>query len=135
MKLPRTLSDISWILSYSQIKGHRTRYVNCEKSFQNDDSIYFYPGTAKLRGCESISHVPPALNKLLDRGIGYCNESVVFEDDGLNGTIGISSLEHQIDTLVTKYGSKFILAIVQSTSTWALITHLDAFYQQDSYSG
>ncbi|KAI9283748.1 hypothetical protein BC943DRAFT_268563, partial [Umbelopsis sp. AD052] len=31
-----------------------------------------------------------------------------------------------------KYGSKFVLAIVQSQSSWALITHLDAFYQRDS---
>jgi hypothetical protein len=31
-----------------------------------------------------------------------------------------------------KYSSKLVLAIVQSNSSWALITHLDAFYQQDS---
>jgi hypothetical protein len=68
----------------------------------------------------------------LSQEIGYRNDSVVFEEDDIYGTIGILHSEHRMDAIVTKYGSKFILAIVQSASTWALITHLDAFYQQDS---
>lgn len=57
---------------------------------------------------------------------------MVFEEDDVNGNIGISELECRIDAIVRKYGSKFILAIVRSSSTWALITHLDVFYQQNS---
>jgi hypothetical protein len=86
----------------------------------------------ETRDSESITHFPPALCKLLNGEVGYHNETVVFEDDMINGSIGISASETQIDNMVTKYSSKFVMAIVQSTSNWALITHLDAFYQQDS---
>ncbi|CAO3684306.1 unnamed protein product [Umbelopsis ramanniana] len=89
-------------------------------------------GTAKLRGSGSIPHIPLSLNKLLKRDMAYCDESVVFEEDHINGTIGTSAAQDHIDALMMKYSSKFVLAIVQSTSSWALITHLDAFYQQDS---
>lgn len=72
------------------------------------------------------------MNKLLTTDIRYCDESATFEEDDIYGTIGNAELEHRVDAVVTKYSSKFVLAIVQSQSTWALITHLDAFYQQDS---
>ncbi|KAG2171885.1 hypothetical protein INT44_006114 [Umbelopsis vinacea] len=89
-------------------------------------------GTAKLRGFGSICHIPTALNKLLIGEGGYCNESVTFEEEDIYGTMGNAQLEHRVDAVTTKYSSKFVLAIVQGQSTWALITHLDAFYQQDS---
>ncbi|KAI8575111.1 hypothetical protein K450DRAFT_263223 [Umbelopsis ramanniana AG] len=89
-------------------------------------------GTAKQRNSESISQIPPALNKLLSQDIRYCDIPVAFEERHINGSIGISPTEDQIDALVTKYSSKFVLAIIQSTSSWDLITNLDAFYQQDS---
>lgn len=85
-------------------------------------------GSAKIRECESLSHFPPALNKRLSGEIGYRSESVVFGEDDVNGNIGTSELERRIDSFVTKYGSKFILAIIRSSSTWALITHLDVFF-------
>ncbi|KAG2171906.1 hypothetical protein INT44_006696 [Umbelopsis vinacea] len=89
-------------------------------------------GTAKLRGSDFSSRIPSALSKLLTRGIAYCDEKVVFKEDHLNSSIAISHAEDQIDAMITKYSSKFVLAIIQSTSSWALITHLDAFYQRDS---
>lgn len=33
------------------------------------------------------------LNKLLTRDVAYCNESVVFQADSINGTIGISAAQ------------------------------------------
>lgn len=85
-----------------------------------------------MRGSGSVPRIPLALNKLLKRDIACCNESVIFEEDHINGNIGISAAQDQIDALMIKYSSKFVLAIVQSTSSWALTTHLDAFYQQNS---